>query len=129
MTAIAVLGLATLMTLTAFLSGIFGMAGGLILIGVLLAILPLPSAMALHAVTQMASNGWRALLWRRYIVWRQLGFYALGCFVALALWSIIFFVPSKPIALICLGLTPFLARAMPVTLRPNPEPHTGSPTA
>ncbi len=74
MSALAILGLAALMTATAFLSGIFGMAGGLVLIGVLLAIMPVPTAMALHAVTQMASNGWRALLWRRHIVWRQLGF-------------------------------------------------------
>ena len=51
------------MVATAFLSGMFGMAGGLILIGVLLALMPVPEAMALHAVTQMASNGWRALLW------------------------------------------------------------------
>ena len=57
---IAALGL--LMVATAFLSGLFGMAGGLILIGVLLTILPLPSAMVLHAITQMASNGWRAFL-------------------------------------------------------------------
>jgi hypothetical protein len=32
------------------------MAGGLVLVGVLLALLPLPAAMALHAVTQIASN-------------------------------------------------------------------------
>jgi uncharacterized membrane protein YfcA len=42
------------MVATAFLSGIFGMAGGLILIGVLLVILPVPEAMMLHGVTQMA---------------------------------------------------------------------------
>ena len=33
------------MVATSFLSGIFGMAGGMILIGVLLALLPLPQAM------------------------------------------------------------------------------------
>src|SRR5690242_1362100 len=65
---IAMLGL--LMVATSFLSGIFGMAGGLILIGVLLALMPLPAAMVLHAITQMASNGWRAFLWRRHIKWR-----------------------------------------------------------
>src|SRR3954454_20225446 len=55
---VAALGL--LMVGTAFLSGLFGMAGGLILIGVLLTLMPLPTAMVLHAITQMASNGWRA---------------------------------------------------------------------
>ena len=52
-------GLGAVMVATAFLSGLFGMAGGLILAGVLLAVLPLPAAMALHAVTQIASNLWR----------------------------------------------------------------------
>src|SRR2546430_13078412 len=59
---IAALGV--LMVATAFLSGLFGMAGGMILIGVLLMLMPLPTAMVLHAITQMASNGWRAFLWR-----------------------------------------------------------------
>src|SRR2546423_5583453 len=59
---IAALG--ALMVGTAFLSGLFGMAGGMILIGVLLMLMPLPTAMVLHAITQMASNGWRAFLWR-----------------------------------------------------------------
>ena len=64
--------IAAVMVGTAFLSGIFGMAGGMILIGILLALLPLPEAMALHAITQIASNGWRALLWRRFVHWRRL---------------------------------------------------------
>ena len=63
---------------TAFLSGIFGMAGGMILIGVLLALLPVPEAMMLHGVTQMASNGWRALLWWRYVRWGAVAPYILG---------------------------------------------------
>lgn len=121
MSALAISGLVALMTATAFLSGIFGMAGGLILIGVLLALFPVPMAMALHAVTQMSSNGWRAFLWRRHIVWRQLGFYAIGSAAALAIWSAIVFVPEKPVALLCLGLTPFLARALPTSLQPDPD--------
>ncbi|MEJ0067960.1 MAG: TSUP family transporter [Pseudomonadota bacterium] len=59
MTPLLMLGLTATMLVTAFLSGIFGMAGGLILMGVLLAVMPVPAAMALHAITQMASNGWR----------------------------------------------------------------------
>jgi uncharacterized membrane protein YfcA len=50
-------GLGLLMVFTAFLSGIFGMAGGMVLIGVLLFLLPLPMAMVLHAVTQMRPTG------------------------------------------------------------------------
>src|SRR3954470_2976015 len=115
---IAALGL--LMVGTAFLSGLFGMAGGLILIGVLLALMPLPTAMVLHAITQMASNGWRAFLWRSHIRWRPVSVYLIGCAVALALWSITRYVPDKPVALLLLGVTPLMARLLPSTLRPDP---------
>lgn len=106
---------------TAFLSGIFGMAGGLILVGVLLVIMPLPDAMALHAITQMASNGWRALLWRRHIRWRPIGAYAVGCFLALGLWSVFVFVPPTPVALLLLGISPFLVQLFPRDFRPDPN--------
>ena len=108
------------MIATAFLSGIFGMAGGLILMGVLLALLPVPQAMALHAVTQMASNGWRGLLWWRYVIWRPVAYFLTGCVFALVVWSIWRYVPSKPVAFILLGVTPFLARLMPTDYKPDP---------
>ena len=49
---------------TSFISGILGMAGGMILMGILLAMMPLPQAMMLHGITQLSANGWRAWLWR-----------------------------------------------------------------
>ena len=106
---------------TSLLSGIFGMAGGMILIGVLLALLPVPEAMMLHGVTQMASNGWRGLLWWRHVRWTAVGAYVPGCVVALGLWSFTRYVPSTPVALLLLGLTPFLVRLAPKNYRPNPE--------
>ena len=121
MTPLMIAALGLLMVATAFLSGLFGMAGGLILIGVLLALMPLPTAMVLHAITQMASNGWRAFLWRRHIRWRSVAVYLIGCAVALAIWSITRYVPDKPIALLLLGVTPFMARLMPADLKPNPD--------
>src|SRR5882757_880675 len=51
MTPLVVAALGLLMVATAFLSGLFGMAGGMILIGVLLALMPLPTAMVLHGIT------------------------------------------------------------------------------
>nr|WP_249137011.1 sulfite exporter TauE/SafE family protein [Bradyrhizobium canariense] len=116
---IAALGL--LMVGTAFLSGLFGMAGGLILIGVLLALMPLPTAMVLHAITQMASNGWRAFLWRAHIRWRPVANYMVGAAVALAAWSITRYVPDKPIALLLLGITPFMAWLLPSNIKPDPD--------
>jgi hypothetical protein len=64
----AALGLASLVT--SFISGILGMAGGMILMGVLLAFLPLAAAMMLHGVCQFTANGWRAFSCCREIDWR-----------------------------------------------------------
>jgi uncharacterized membrane protein YfcA len=112
---------------TSFLSGIFGMAGGLILVGVLLAILPLPAAMMLHGVTQLASNVWRASLWWRHIRWRPVAAYVAGCVLALLAWSMFRYVPDTPLALLMLGVTPFMVRLAPAKLRANPHsPHQGA---
>ena len=71
------IGVAVLVT--SFIFGILGMAGGMILMGVLLALLPLPAAMMLHGITQLASNGWRAWLRRTHVNWRVFRGYALDC--------------------------------------------------
>ncbi len=119
MTAIVAAGLAVLMVGTALLSGVFGMAGGLILIGVLLVAFPLPQAMVLHAITQMASNGWRATLWWRHIVWKNIGTYVAGCALSVGLWSLTLYVPDKAVALLMLGLSPFVVRAIPERILPR----------
>ena len=119
MTIFMAASLSLLMIFTALLSGIFGMAGGLVLIGVLLTLFPVPQAMILHAVTQMASNGWRALLWWRHIGWRSMGFYVAGCLLAVALWSLTLYVPDKAVALLMLGLSPFAIRAVPEKILPR----------
>jgi uncharacterized membrane protein YfcA len=120
-----VIGLLGTMVATSFLlSGIFGMAGGMILMGILLALLTVPEAMALHAVAQMASNGWRGLLWIGNVRWRAVAAYLVGCLVALTVWSLVRYVPSKPVALLALGITPFLVRVLPAELKPDPERFT-----
>jgi uncharacterized membrane protein YfcA len=121
MTPLLTLFVCLLMVGTSFLSGLFGMAGGMILMGALLALLPLPAAMVLHAVTQMASNGWRGLLWWRHVRWRTAGAFLLGGAVAFGLWSLVRYVPSTPVALIFLGLSPFLVHLVPERLQPQPE--------
>ena len=52
---------------TAFLSSIFGMLGGVILMGILVSIMPVSQAMVLHGLIQMTSNGYRAWLKRKDI--------------------------------------------------------------
>lgn len=112
--------LAATMLATAFVSGIFGMAGGLILMGVLLALLPLPEAMALHAVTQMASNGWRGLLWIRYVRWRAAAVFLAGGAIAFSVWAVWRYVPPTPVAFLLLGISPFVVRAVPARFTPDP---------
>jgi len=113
---------------TAFISGILGMAGGMILMGVLIAVLPLPTAMMLHGITQLASNGWRAGMLRASIDWRVFRGYAAGSLVALALFAAIQIVASKPVALLMLGLMPFIGFALPDKLHLNVE-RRGHPLA
>ncbi len=121
MTPLLISALCLVMVGTSFLSGIFGMAGGMILVGILLVLMPVPEAMMLHGVTQLASNGWRGLLWWRHVRWAPVGAYALGCALALGVWSFTRYVPSLPVALLLLGLTPFMVRLLPKSFRPNAE--------
>jgi uncharacterized membrane protein YfcA len=111
--------LAAGIVVTSFLSGIFGMAGGMVLMGLLLAIMPLSAAMVLHGVTQMTSNGWRAWLWREHVSWRIVGTFALGSVLAALGFAAVALLPSKGVALLVLGLTPFLALALPPSWRLN----------
>ncbi len=108
--------LAATALVTSFISGILGMAGGMIFMGVLLALLTVPQAMVLHGVTQLASNGWRAVLWRTSIDWRVFRGNAYGSLAALAAFTLVQLVASKPVALLVLGITPFIGLAMPEKL-------------
>jgi uncharacterized membrane protein YfcA len=117
MPSLAVLSILAVSALvTSFISGILGMAGGMIFMGVLLALLTVPNAMVLHGITQLASNGWRAVLWRREIDWRVFRGNAYGALAALAAFTFVQLVVSKPIALLVLGVTPFVGLALPEKL-------------
>lgn len=111
---------------TSFLSGIFGMAGGMILMGVLVAMLPVPTAMVLHAITQMSANGWRAMLLYRYIHWRICARYIGGLAVAGLLFSLVQFIPSRSMVWLVLGLIPFVALALPDKIAPQVDRRFGA---
>ena len=116
---LAFIGIAVSVLITSFISGILGMAGGMILMGVLLALLSLPAAMMLHGITQMASNGWRAWLWRSNVKWRVFRGYAYGALLAAGLFVLVQFVVSKATAYILLGITPFISFVLPKRLTLN----------
>ena len=102
--------------LTAFLSSIFGMLGGLILMGVLVFIMPVSNAMVLHGLIQLTSNGYRAWLNKKYINWIIISTIAVGNIISLSIFLWITFVPDKVIVYLVLGLLPFIAFMLPKRL-------------
>lgn len=122
-------GLAVILLITSFLSGIFGMAGGMILMGALLPILPVPTAMVLHAVAQATSNGWRAALWAGYVDWWIFARYSAGLAVALAVFAFVRMVPDRAMVLIVLGVIPFIAVMIPDRLAPRADRPGGAELA
>lgn len=101
--------LLVLVLVSSTVSGVFGMAGGLMLMGGLTLALPVSAAMVTHGAVQFVSNGWRAVLHRRFIQWRIILMYGLGsAFVAGAL-AWVTYSPTKAWVYLLLGLTPGLA--------------------
>jgi uncharacterized membrane protein YfcA len=100
--------IAVLAFVTATLSGVFGMAGGLILMGGLALVLPVSAAFVTHGILQLVANGWRAVLHRRHVRWDIVGWYALASVIAGAAVALISFLPSKTLLYLSLGLVPGL---------------------
>lgn len=96
---------------TAFISGIFGMAGGLILMGILLILVSVPTAMIVHGSIQMVANGWRAYLLRDDINWQVFRRYSAGAVIGVILLGGVFALGltlEKRQVYIVLGFTPLL---------------------
>ncbi len=100
--------LAAIAFLTAMLSGIFGMAGGLVLMGALAFLLPVSAAFVTHGILQLVANGWRAILHRQHICWPILFTYGLASAAAGGVIALVAFAPSKPLLFLLLGLVPML---------------------
>jgi len=98
---------------TSILSGLVGMAGGVVLMAVLINLLPVSSAMVLHGITQFSANGARALILRKHLMWSLLPGYLGGAMLAVAAFSALLFVPDGSVVLILIGLFPWLARLQP----------------
>jgi uncharacterized membrane protein YfcA len=94
--------------LTSMLSGIFGMAGGLVLLGILLLILPVGTAIAVQGAIQLIANGSRAFFSRAYIDLRVLAIMTAGLLVAAAALFILRYTPDLATVCITVGLLPIL---------------------
>ena len=113
LTATIILGTALF---TSFVSSIFGMLGGLLLMAVLITLMSTGPAMVLHGLIQFASNGYRAFLNRENIQWRIIGVFLIGAVAALAALVFVSFVPDEATVLIALGALPFIAAGLPKSL-------------
>jgi uncharacterized membrane protein YfcA len=105
---VIIIGMAVTVFLTSLLSGIFGMAGGLILLWVLLFLYPVGTAIAIHGVIQMVSNGSRAWFSRSYIDWKILGILCAGVAVSGSVLLFIDYTPNLTAVLIGVGMMPAL---------------------
>ena len=93
---------------TSFISGIFGMAGGIILMAVLVALVSVATAMVIHGGIQMFANGYRAFLLRDSIDWRVFSYYCVGAAAGIAALFFVSWTPDKRTLYLLLGLTPML---------------------
>lgn len=109
MNIVTVLALLVVVLVTATVSGVFGMAGGLMLVGALTLAMPVAAAMVTHGAVQFVSNGWRAVLHRRHIQWRIIWLYGVGSALAAMVLSLVVYQPSKAWVYLMLGLVPLLA--------------------
>ncbi len=102
---------------TSILSGILGMAGGMVLMGVLVWALPVQQSMILHAISQFFANGSRAFIHRKHIYRKSLIPYFLGMGITFAVFVAVAILPSKMTVFLLMGISPFLAFSLPKNIR------------
>ena len=116
---LAILGLT--ICATSFIAGIFGMAGGMILLGVLLIYFDVATAMVVFSLLQFSANMSRVLLWRKFILWPIFFQFMIGGTLAFGIMRLIAFIPDKAVVYLLLGAMPFVVEALPRAWRPNIE--------
>jgi len=94
--------------ITAAISGVFGMAGGLMLKGAIALVLPVSATFVTHGLLQLVANGWRAVLHRRHVGWSIVAVYAFGSLVAGLIMAALAVEPTKATLYLLMGLVPFV---------------------
>lgn len=97
---------------TSFISGILGMAGGMILMGILVSVVSVQSAMILHAIAQLFANLSRTVFHWKKIHAGSIAYFVVGIAVIFAAFAAIKFVPSKMLVLLMMGIAPFMGYVM-----------------
>lgn len=94
--------------LCAVISGLFGMAGGLVFMGVIASLMSVSAAMVVHGVVQSVANGSRSLILREDVRWDILGWQLLGAVPAVGVMLWLAFKPDTAQLFLALGCLPFL---------------------
>lgn len=94
--------------LCAVISGLFGMAGGLVFMGIIASLMSVSAAMVVHGIVQSVSNGSRSAILREHIRWDILGWQLLGAVPAIGLMLWVAFTPDKAQLFLVLGVLPLL---------------------
>lgn len=98
---------------TSIISGVLGMAGGILLMGLLAWLLPVQQAMVVHAITQFFANVSRAVIHRQHIFYKTLPYYFAGLAVIFAIFMAIGLVVSTLTVFFLMGAMPFLVLLLP----------------
>ncbi len=94
--------------ITACISGIFGMAGGMIFMFVITTFMGVSEAMVVHGAVQSVSNASRSYLLRPDIRWDVLGYKLIGALPVVLILFFVSYIPDKRLLFTLLGLLPFL---------------------
>lgn len=103
--------------ITSVISGVLGMVGGMLLMGVFAWVLPVRQAMILHGIAQFFANASRAFIHRRHIHGKSLSFFFAGLLLAAGVFVTLALVPDKQVLFFLLGIGPFLAFALPKNVK------------
>ena len=103
----------------AFISGVFNMAGGMILLGVLLVFFDVSTSMILFSLLSTAGNVWRVGMWWKHINWPIWFQYTLGAVIAMLALRSVAFLPSKALVYLLLGILPWLVELLPRNWHPS----------
>jgi uncharacterized membrane protein YfcA len=110
---VTLLLIAPAVLLTSMLSGIFGMGGGMLLMGVYASLLPVAAAIVLHGVTQLVANGYRAYMLRDRIYWPALVHYGMGAVVATIGMAVLAVRADRMTLFLVLGGVPLVVSVVP----------------
>ncbi len=111
--------LAALAMVSAGISAVIGMAGGITLLSGLLLVIPRATAVPIHGVVQLASNSTRLVVFLKFVRWRIVLWFGIAAAPGAALGATV--VTAVPDAWLTLGIGVFilLATHLPKAKRPR----------